>query len=112
MIDRCFNPYCNRQLHYLRDGRVIRLIRHERGHPIIEHYWLCGACYNTYDFHFSNNDTIGLGPRFKEYIHLEPSLIRGLPGNFEYTGSKINSFAQRSLALKGNHREAKMPAGK
>jgi hypothetical protein len=93
MINRCFNPLCNRKLHYLRSGRVIRFVRYENGRPTIEHYWLCGNCYHRYDFHFSNGETVALGPRFKEYIHLEPNLIRGFPSEFEYKDVKLQSLA-------------------
>jgi hypothetical protein len=31
MIDRCFNPACRRNLRYLRDGRVVRVIRLSTG---------------------------------------------------------------------------------
>ena len=50
MIDRCFNPNCRRQLHYLRDGRVVRLITGTGSSQVIEHFWLCGPCFEEYDF--------------------------------------------------------------
>ena len=45
----CFNPACNRELRYLRDGRVVRVLRGNNEQPSMEHYWLCGACYQVYD---------------------------------------------------------------
>jgi hypothetical protein len=44
MIDRCFNPACKRSLEYLRDGRVVRVIRGKDENISVEHYWLSGLC--------------------------------------------------------------------
>jgi len=52
MIDICFNPKCRRELRYLRDGRVVRVIHGTGEDAAIEHFWLCGTCYETYDFAF------------------------------------------------------------
>jgi hypothetical protein len=45
MISECFNPSCHRALKYLRDGRVVRIIRDEPGDIRVEHFWLCGSCH-------------------------------------------------------------------
>ena len=58
MIDRCFNPVCKRKLHYLQDGRVVRVIRGKDDDVSVEHYWLCGPCYATYDFEFSPEGSV------------------------------------------------------
>jgi hypothetical protein len=50
MIDRCFNPNCRRQLHYLRDGRVVRVLTGAESSRTTEHFWLCGPCFEEYDF--------------------------------------------------------------
>src|ERR1700733_11594198 len=42
MISACFGASCGRELKYLRDGRVIRMIRNEHGGVRAEHFWLCG----------------------------------------------------------------------
>ncbi len=52
MIDKCFNPNCDREMRYLRDGRVVRVIRREDDKTFVQHYWLCGSCYDAYDFAF------------------------------------------------------------
>ena len=54
----CFNPACNRELRYLRDGRVVRVLRGNNEQPSMEHYWLCGACYQIYDFLFPPDGTV------------------------------------------------------
>lgn len=54
MVNNCANPECGKPLHYLREGRIYifdvsagavtpggKRLRH------LEHYWLCGACYET-----------------------------------------------------------------
>ena len=52
MIDRCFNPDCRRKLLYLRDGRVVRVITGKGELQSLEHFWLCGPCYEEYNFAF------------------------------------------------------------
>lgn len=60
MIDRCFNKACNMELHYLRNGRVVRVIRGTSEEESVEHYWLCGKCYESYDFVFPANGSVAL----------------------------------------------------
>jgi hypothetical protein len=38
MIDRCFNPDCKQKLEYLRDGRVVRVIRDQDEVISVEHF--------------------------------------------------------------------------
>jgi hypothetical protein len=59
----CLNPACSRELRYLRDGRVVRVIRGKDEEASMEHYWLCGACYRIYDFVFPPDGTVTLGNR-------------------------------------------------
>ena len=63
MIDRCFNPACNRSLEYLRDGRVVRVIRGKDENISVEHYWLCGPCFHTHDFEFPADGAVVLRER-------------------------------------------------
>jgi hypothetical protein len=63
MISECFNSSCRKELKYLRDGRVVRVIREEAGGLALEHFWLCGACHLNYDFCFSNDWTLTIAPR-------------------------------------------------
>jgi hypothetical protein len=63
MITKCFNPVCKRELLYLREGRVVRLIKTQRGQTRVEHFWLCGDCYQLHDFRFSSRGDVGLIPR-------------------------------------------------
>jgi hypothetical protein len=73
MIDRCFNPDCNKRLRYLRDGRVVRVIQSRDGEIAIEHFWLCGPCYTLYDFCFTPDGSAILEPRSRELAYTEPS---------------------------------------
>ena len=52
MLAECFNVACRRELRYLRSGRIIRVLRQGIDRVEIEHFWLCGACYVSYDFCF------------------------------------------------------------
>lgn len=63
MIDRCFNPSCRRQLHYLRDGRVIRVHNGAGSSRAIEHFWLCGPCYEEYDFVFPSGSEVSIAAK-------------------------------------------------
>ena len=63
MIMNCLNPACSRELRYLRDGRVVRVIRGKDEEASMEYYWLCGACYQIYDFVFPPDGTVVLGNR-------------------------------------------------
>jgi hypothetical protein len=96
MIDSCFNPLCDKRLKYLRDGRVIRLI-HGMGEKLsIEHYWLCGDCYEKYDFHFLSDDAVSLGPRFQEFIHLESDVHSEIRCESEIGDLEPESLAKAS----------------
>ena len=64
MISECFNPSCRKKLTYLRDGRVVRVIRDEAEGLRVEHFWLCGSCLQRYDFFFGNDkDPFDSDPR-------------------------------------------------
>jgi hypothetical protein len=63
MIDNCFNPDCNRELRYLRDGRIVRIDRGSGSGATSVHYWLCGPCYISYDFSFGMDGSVALSPR-------------------------------------------------
>jgi hypothetical protein len=63
MVDRCFNPDCKKELHYLREGRVVRVMQGKGKELLIEHFWLCGACYQFCDFDFLPEGNVSLAPR-------------------------------------------------
>lgn len=67
MIDRCFNPACDKKLRYLREGRVVRIIRRENGKSLVQHYWLCGSCYDAYDFAFPSGGEVVIEPRARAH---------------------------------------------
>jgi hypothetical protein len=62
MISECFNPSCRRELMYLREGRVIRVIGEEPDGFRLEHFWLCSACHLQYDFGFARDETLSIEP--------------------------------------------------
>ena len=63
MISECFNPSCRREMTYLRDGRVVRIINDQTGGVRVEHFWLCGSCYLQYDFCFTHEQVLSIEPR-------------------------------------------------
>jgi hypothetical protein len=81
MIDRCFNPDCRRKLHYLRDGRIVRVITGKDESQVLEHYWLCGPCYEEYNFAFPPTGEVILEHKAKikqsDEFHFAEVLISG-----------------------------------
>jgi hypothetical protein len=63
MISQCLNPKCRKELHYLRNGRVIRTTRRAGTEVQVEHFWLCGECHIDYDFLFAKDGRVSLAPR-------------------------------------------------
>jgi hypothetical protein len=63
MISQCMNPACRKELHYLRNGRVIRTTRRIGAEVQVEHFWLCGACHQDYDFLFAKDGRVSLATR-------------------------------------------------
>ena len=72
VVDHCYNPTCKRALRYLRDGRVVRIVHGKGKDSRVEHYWLCGACSESYEFVFSPEGTVMLEPRVRQ--RSEPAL--------------------------------------
>ena len=80
MISECLNPTCRRELRYLRDGRVVRVVHGSGDDVQVEHYWLCGLCYAANDFRFGIDGSVSVGPRdehslMAEDTWLDPTLV-------------------------------------
>jgi hypothetical protein len=80
MLTECFNPACRKKLDYLRNGRVIRTIRTSTAAMSVEHYWLCGTCYRSFDFEFKSDGTVVLSRRTRAVATSERPLIDYLAG--------------------------------
>jgi hypothetical protein len=68
MISQCMNPECRRELRYLRDGRVVRVVARDQKQVKVEHFWLCGACLLEHDFHFSSDGHVSVARRSDSLI--------------------------------------------
>jgi hypothetical protein len=75
MITECMNPECRKELHYLRSGRVVRVVHHEQEQLRVEHFWLCGDCHVNYDFRFSGESQVLLTRRTHVAVAEKPSLV-------------------------------------
>jgi hypothetical protein len=67
MVDVCYNPECKKELRYLREGRVVRVVYGDGDEARLEHFWLCGHCNRIYEFVFPSDGLVGLkvrGSRF------------------------------------------------
>ena len=71
MISQCLNPACRKELHYLRNGRVIRTTRRIGAEVQVAHFWLCGECHIDYDFLFAKDGRVSLAPRPRFIAHAE-----------------------------------------
>jgi hypothetical protein len=73
MIAQCSNDECRKPLLHLDNGRVIRTIKHLDNATEIQHFWLCGDCYVSFDFSVTYDGDVSClrreGPLFvqKEY---------------------------------------------
>ena len=74
MISQCLNPACRKDLHYLRNGRVIRTTHRDGTDVLVEHFWLCGECHQDYDFLFAKDGHVSLTRRAKFVATAEPIL--------------------------------------
>lgn len=70
MVNHCANPKCCKPLHYLREGKVyvfdVTSVTPKNGERIarrMEHFWLCGACNETYLLEQSPDRTVRIAPR-------------------------------------------------
>jgi hypothetical protein len=80
MLTECFNPACRKRLDYLRDGRVVRVIRPSSSGLTVEHYWLCGTCYDGVDFEFKPDGSVTLCRRTRKVPPSAGSLVDYLAG--------------------------------
>lgn len=60
MVNACYNSECNKELRYLREGRVVRIVHDDGDQARVEHFWLCGPCSRAYEFIFEPDGSIGL----------------------------------------------------
>jgi hypothetical protein len=104
MIAICFNPACNRELLYLRNGRVVRVIRGEGDDVSVEHYWLCGPCYVSLDFVFPADGSVILGaksngmhidePQFSDVLLPERRSVKRAPGSDREPYQRASSLSR------------------
>lgn len=71
MVSECMNPNCHERLHYLRDGRVVRIVHRDGEQTTVEHFWLCGACLEKYNFCFPADDQVSLIRRIEGARRIE-----------------------------------------
>ena len=74
MISQCMNPACGKELHYLRNGRVIRTTHRLGAQVKVEHFWLCGECHLDYDFLFAKDGHVSLTRRPNYVASTKPAL--------------------------------------
>ena len=67
MVDVCYNPECKKELRYLREGRVVRIIHGDGDEARLEHFWLCGHCSQIYEFVFPSDGPVGLKVRGSQF---------------------------------------------
>jgi len=80
MLTECFNTACRKKLDYLRNGRVVRMMRTTGTGKSVEHYWLCGNCYGKFDFEFKPDGSVVLCRRRSNVASGTSPLIDSLAG--------------------------------
>lgn len=63
MVNYCYNPDCKKELIYLREGRVVRIVHGDGDHERLEHFWLCGPCSEAFEFVFEADGQVTLRSR-------------------------------------------------
>jgi hypothetical protein len=63
MVNVCYNPECKKELCYLREGRVVRVVHGGGDEARLEHFWLCGHCSRIYGFVLPSDGPVGLKVR-------------------------------------------------
>jgi hypothetical protein len=89
MVNTCANPECRKTLRYLRDGIVYLFSsKSTYSHPGAiadaalpkEHFWLCGACAETWALKTDRKGSVQMIPRAKRRKHLpDTDTGRALP---------------------------------
>ena len=78
MIAECFNPACRRQLHYLREGCVVRVVTNAGSNVGIEHFWLCGDCCQTFSLQVVAEGKVNMVSRRRVHRSSTPETERYL----------------------------------
>lgn len=65
MVTHCYNSACGKELLYLREGRVVRVVHGDGEDATVEHFWLCGTCSERFEFVFSAEGAVALASRSK-----------------------------------------------
>jgi hypothetical protein len=96
-IDRCLNPDCRRSPQGLRDGRVVRVLTGKGKREVLKHLWLCGPCYEEYNFAFQSDGEVVLEPRAFGRDRKTTSFAARSP-SLEVVEIPAHPFFQRSQA--------------
>ncbi len=75
MVSKCANPNCERELRYLRDGRVFVFeVMAATGEKRHEYFWLCGECSKLMQVTRAADGGVRAVPRSDQPI--APDLLR------------------------------------
>lgn len=73
MALKCANPNCSATFDH-RDGRLFRFPKRpiEAGRPAnthsVQHFWLCGICFQTYSLEYSEAHGVALTRQFEHRL--------------------------------------------
>ena len=83
MVSKCANPDCDKQLHYLREGRVYlfeTIAAVAKGSkPAVsknEHFWLCGDCARVMYLQSDGNNGVRI---MRRPLHVRQSATSAYP---------------------------------
>jgi hypothetical protein len=87
MVNRCANPTCNKQLHYLREGKVFLFSgknasgKNSKLPHRLEHFWLCGACAKQWTLSMDGNNQVKLVETRKRRLHAHYAVPSAAPAS-------------------------------
>ena len=102
MLSECFNPACRKGLRYLRSGKVVMVLRQGTERTEVEHFWLCGACYVSYDFRFGedgNPSLITKSPQLRSETPAPLAVLRSVNIRADVVREMDTSGSRYPLAL-------------
>ena len=69
MLSQCANPKCNKELHYLREGKVFLFSPNNsskqpsKTFQLLKHYWLCGECARNWTLAMDSENGVQLSEK-------------------------------------------------
>jgi hypothetical protein len=86
MVNQCANPSCDKEFHYLREGRIFVFDLPDPDVPVpapggrarrLQHFWLCGPCSETMALEQTSETQIRVAVKSRKVEAGSPALLPG-----------------------------------